>query len=503
MRYYQQVVENLCEHTTYTFSIDIINMLKINASSQVLPNISFLVNDESMMNTGDILQNEQWNRYSFSFTTRRGESKVKISLKNEVMEGTGNDFALDNLSLRPCGPIAEIQPQDTIYICEGETPVELYANLGEESINNWSLKWQRSLTGLENWEDIVSANQISYEHQESESGIYHYRYLLASSIQHLQNSNCRINSDITTIQIQPTTRFLEKTICEGNSFQLGDQYYTETGTYTANFISSIGCDSTIVLDLTVVQGSEIDATIEVESPSCVGNKDGKIEISNANSSYDIFLNDKLVDKESLDSLLAGTYNLLIRDSSSCPFEKLIQLFDPEEFRLDIDEYLEVNLGAEVAILPIVNQSVQQFFWQGCDNCSSDLSLRPIRSQIYTLTAISENGCRATDSIFIQVNSVGTLYIPNAFSPNNDGKNDFFSIFTSQSSVAEILQFSIFNRWGSIVFERRNLAATNGLQLWDGYVNGKRVVNGTYTCIAKIQLLDGKVEWISQQLTIVD
>ncbi|MEL6717284.1 MAG: hypothetical protein AAFP82_01065, partial [Bacteroidota bacterium] len=87
--FYEQVVENLCEHTTYTFSIDIINMLKINASSQVLPNISFLVNDESMMNTGDILQNEQWNRYSFSFTTRRGESKVKISLKNEVMEGTG------------------------------------------------------------------------------------------------------------------------------------------------------------------------------------------------------------------------------------------------------------------------------------------------------------------------------------------------------------------------------------------------------------------------------
>lgn len=505
--FYEQIIEDLCENTTYIFSVDIINIIKTNASNQGLPNISFLLNNEKVMGTGDIQQNERWTTYDFSFTTGIGETSARISLKNNVVAGNGNDFALDNFSLRACGPVAEIQPQDTTYICAGELPVELHANLIDASAGNWDFQWQKSLNENHNWEDIEAATSTSFEHQELQDGIYHYRYSIASSVENLENPNCRINSDISTIQMNPSTYFLEETICEGSSYQLGNQSYQEAGTYTANLTSSIGCDSIVTLNLTIAPNSGIDATVDFKSPTCTGEKDGSIKILNLinnTSSYTILLNDQILENERLlDSLGAGTYRFVIKDSVGCTFEQSIQLIDPKEFVLNIDERLEVNLGEEVNILPIVNQGVQQFFWQGCDNCSSGLSLRPIQSKRYILTAISEDGCRATDSVFIQVNSIGKLYIPSAFSPNNDGMNDQFSIFASQSSVAEILQFMIFDRWGNIVFERHNLAANDGLNIWDGYVNGKRIVNGTYTCITKIRLLDGKEELVSQQVTVVD
>ncbi|MEM8523424.1 MAG: gliding motility-associated C-terminal domain-containing protein [Bacteroidota bacterium] len=505
--FYEQVIENLCGNTEYTFSVDIINIIKANISNQKMPNISFLLNDERVMGTGNIQQNERWNTYEFSFTTQPNETSVRISLKNNVVEGEGNDFALDNFSLRTCGPKAEIQPRDTTHICRGELPVELHANLIDVSENNWLFQWQKGLDNYRNWEDINEASLSAYEHQETQDGIYHYRYLIAKSLENLTNPNCRINSDIATIQMNPMEYFIEEVICEGSSYQLGNQTYENTGIYTANLTSSIGCDSIVTLDLTVAKSSGIDASVEMQSPSCANGKDGRIEILeliNASDAYTIYLNgERLENEETLNSLSAGTYHFIIKDSLGCQFEQTFQLTDPKDFRLDIDDRLEVNLGEEVTILPIVNQSVQQFFWQGCDNCSSGLSLRPIQSQLYTLTAISETGCVATDSVFIQVNSIGKLFIPSAFSPNNDGINDYFSIFASQSSVAEILQFMIFDRWGNIVFERHNLAATDGRNIWDGYVNGKRIVNGTYTCVTRIRLLDGKEELVTQQLTVVD
>jgi len=505
--FYEQIVEDLCENTEYTFSVDIINIIKTNVSNQSLPNISFLLNGDRVMGTGDIQQNERWNTYEFSFTTGIGETSIRISLKNNVEGATGNDFALDNFSLRTCGPFAEIQPQDTTHICKGELPVELHVNLGNESTADWEFQWQRSLGDNKNWKTIVEATSTSYEHQEPQDGIYHYRYLLANSLENLKNPNCRINSDIATVQMNSDTYFIEETICEGSDFLLGNKAHQQTGLYVDTLESSFGCDSIVTLDLKVVANSGIDASVSSQSPSCANGKDGKIEILellNVNTFYTILLNNKPLENENLlDSLTAGTYIFVVKDSVGCTFEETIQLFDPEEFVLDIDDQLEVDLGEEITILPIVNQSVQQFFWQGCDNCSSGLFLRPIQSQHYTLNAISEDGCKATDSVFIKVNSVGKLYIPSAFSPNNDGMNDQFSIFASQASVAEVLQFMIFDRWGNIVFERHNLAANDGLNIWDGYVNGKRIVNVTYTCITKIRLLDGKEELVSQQVTVVD
>ena len=68
----------------------------------------------------------------------------------------------------------------------------------------------------------------------------------------------------------------------------------------------------------------------------------------------------------------------------------------------------------------------------------------------------------------------TLYIPNVFTPNGDGKNDYFEIGGADNPCTDFNKLTIYNRWGKKVFE------AEGSQLrWDGTVNGNRLTEGVY------------------------
>jgi gliding motility-associated-like protein len=70
------------------------------------------------------------------------------------------------------------------------------------------------------------------------------------------------------------------------------------------------------------------------------------------------------------------------------------------------------------------------------------------------------------------------YIPNVFSPNDDGVNDYFSIFGSDILG---LQLSIYDRWGSLLFQSSDIEAR-----WDGYYRGKAMLPGVYVWVAQIE-----------------
>jgi|GEM_PF-6591106 len=82
------------------------------------------------------------------------------------------------------------------------------------------------------------------------------------------------------------------------------------------------------------------------------------------------------------------------------------------------------------------------------------------------TVTDTNGCQAQASVDIQLERDFKIYIPNAFSPNNDGINDGFGIFSSTCEV-DIVEFLIFDRWGNKIFERRDFKSTDRSMHWDG------------------------------------
>jgi len=89
-----------------------------------------------------------------------------------------------------------------------------------------------------------------------------------------------------------------------------------------------------------------------------------------------------------------------------------------------------------------------------------------------LSAISKYGCKNADSLYITARSCCEMYFPNAFSPNNDGKNDIFKPVTLGHQ--EIKTFRIVNRWGQVVYETKQ--DRNG---WNGVFNGRDQDVGTY------------------------
>ena len=96
---------------------------------------------------------------------------------------------------------------------------------------------------------------------------------------------------------------------------------------------------------------------------------------------------------------------------------------------------------------------------------------------YCFELVAINSC-GRDSVIHCGELIGNSIVPNAFSPNGDGNNDYFQLISSRNVDLEI--FKIFNRWGQLIFE-----SNDDKKGWDGKVNGEEAPTGTYFYLIKI------------------
>ncbi len=133
-----------------------------------------------------------------------------------------------------------------------------------------------------------------------------------------------------------------------------------------------------------------------------------------------------------------------------------------------------------------------YLWSPSTGLSNPAIANPMallsENQQYILT-VKEAKCTDTDTINIVVYKVSAgLYVPNAFTPNKNGLNDFFRPIPL--GIKTITQFKVFNRWGQLVYSGTAIGETAG---WDGTFKGKPQDSGTYVWIAEgIDFLDRKI-----------
>jgi gliding motility-associated-like protein len=104
---------------------------------------------------------------------------------------------------------------------------------------------------------------------------------------------------------------------------------------------------------------------------------------------------------------------------------------------------------------------------------------------YCQTLASVDGCDSTSCQqvdWLVATSEPTrsdgLYMPNAFSPNGDGVNDFFTVYTG-NDIQRIDCFRIFNRQGQLLFERKGFLVGGLEEGWDGTYHGQTMPVGVY------------------------
>jgi gliding motility-associated-like protein len=103
---------------------------------------------------------------------------------------------------------------------------------------------------------------------------------------------------------------------------------------------------------------------------------------------------------------------------------------------------------------------------------------------YALQVETVYGCKGSDSICINVFCENTqVFIPNAFTPDGDGLNDILMV--RGTGIKMVKQFTIFNRWGQVVFERQNFMPNDPAFGWNGYVNGVKASPDVFVYIADV------------------
>lgn len=155
---------------------------------------------------------------------------------------------------------------------------------------------------------------------------------------------------------------------------------------------------------------------------------------------------------------------------------------------------EVLFGSENILNTNASSDVIKWLWTpadflNCTNCPSPVS-KPQAAISYVVTVYTAYDCLAKDTILIKtICSADGIYIPNAFTPNNDGKNDRFMIVGS--GIGMVRSFRVYNRWGEIVFEKKNFYPNDMNAAWNGRQKGVDAPAGVYVYFAELECNGGE------------
>jgi gliding motility-associated-like protein len=165
----------------------------------------------------------------------------------------------------------------------------------------------------------------------------------------------------------------------------------------------------------------------------------------------------------------------------------------------------IPLGFET-ILPVTySDNVTLWTWTpstalSCTDCPTPIA-NPIFNTNYKVSVVDDNGCRASSNIVVKVICENRNYfIPNTFSPNRDGQNDIF--YPRGRSLDRIQSMRIFNRWGELVFERKNFPANSQADGWNGMIRGQQAASDAYVYIIEIICENGQVVPLKGNVTLL-
>ncbi|MFZ1496327.1 MAG: T9SS type B sorting domain-containing protein [Saprospiraceae bacterium] len=286
----------------------------------------------------------------------------------------------------------------------------------------------------------------------------------------------------------------------------------QTGVYvlTVQNLSNFCIDTDSV---EVGQTTTFAGELLTSDPSCYGDDNGLIVaiVDGVRPPYNFQLNGTDYGSSNLFSYLeAGNYNISVTDGAGCIWETTYNLNTPLPTQIALGPDLQLISGDVTTVQAQINVTpsmIDTIIWSPADwfNCTDDPCFEqvftPVQNGYIDITVIDTNGCVATDRILVVVEKRGDIYIPNAFTPNNDGFNDILTIFGSEE-VKQVLKFRIFDRWGTLVFANDKFDPNNEEYGWDGNFKGEPMNPAVFVYWAEVELEDGVVVFVKGDITLI-
>jgi len=274
------------------------------------------------------------------------------------------------------------------------------------------------------------------------------------------------------------------------------------GEYTVTVTDANGC--IVTQNINTGEPAIISMIYDVKNTACIDNETGGIEIISASGGsapyvYSLdggaFVSDTDFN-ELADNLPAGTYEITVQDSNGCFNTETIVITEDFELTADLGDDISVELGESIELSVETNNTTDtlSYLWIPTDGLSCIGCPNPTVSITQTTTyqvLVSFGSCTATDEITVNVDVSRNVFIPNVFSPNNDGQNDLFMIYGGKG-VAGVKVFKVYDRWGELIWENQNIRTDDPAQAWDGTFRGKTLNPAVYVYYAEVEFDDGQI-----------
>ncbi len=279
------------------------------------------------------------------------------------------------------------------------------------------------------------------------------------------------------------------------------------GTYSYTVTDANGC--TAAADTTITQPPPLTVEVlDIQDVLCFGEPTGQVLLQGMGGvpPYEYSADGLSFQVEpGFDTLTADDYTFTIMDSNGCRSEVSATVTQPPQLLVDAGPDIRIELGFSGQLSATSTNPNVMYSWAppdslSCTDCTNPVA-NPVNSTTYTITVVDEDGCTAIDSVTVRVIKNRPVFIPDAFSPNGDGRNDLFTVYAGPG-VRRIQELKIFNRWGGMVFDGSNFPPNEPTLGWDGIFKGEPAQIGVYAYYATVEFIDGVVVLFEGDIQVV-
>ena len=557
--FYVQTVNGLCGSTNYQFASWVVNMASHAGEILPDITFSIELTDGTViqsLETGGIpwYSTVVWQQFAFNFATPPGVTTVVRRMRNNAPGGYGNDLALDDITFRASGPSVNVSiaghSGDTVTLCSDPANSLQFLGTVASCYTSAAYQWQQSADNGNSWSNISGAENANYTINPTAAGAYLYRLTTAQAG----------NIGITTCQVSSVPDTIEILAAANPAISIGaDSLYLCAGSpvsFTAtpvdggsapayqwlvNGLPAIGATGPEFSSNSLANGDMVSCEL-ISNAVCSKNPNALSNVLSPDvrpivtpavsitASANNICGDSLVNFTAavvnggqnpgyqwrVNGVAAGSdtaifssnalgngdqISVALTGSLPCSFPAssnvlTLILYPVPTVGLTPDTI--IRGGTSIQLDPVITGTITGYQWTPGQALSNNLIANPIASPsenvIYTLTVSTADGCTASAKETVDV--FYDLAMPNAFTPNGDGRNDLFRI--PPGIPVSAVRFEVFDRWGARVFagEGNNIA-------WDGTLGGKPEPAGTYVwligyynpLVRQVMMKSGTVELI--------
>jgi gliding motility-associated-like protein len=290
--------------------------------------------------------------------------------------------------------------------------------------------------------------------------------------------------------------------------------FAQPGTYSVQLVAT---NEGICFDTTAISlqlRSAPDFGVMVETP-CTVQEGSKVQIQTGPENFVQLVGGSYSQiGNQHQALPAGEYQISVISPEGCELDTIIQIVPPNELLLDVAQDSFLLLLGEQAVLEAITNQPATFEWEPSlyldDPFYFQPTTTPWESVRYLVTATNALGCSKLDTVWVcvKVDREASLFIPNAFTPNQDGINDIFYIRSDSPTIQGIEQFQVFDKYNENVFDVDQLDTVgpavpeDSAYGWDGQFRGQKAEAGSYRYVIRIRYIDQTVKTFTGTVQLI-